>query len=157
MDGKFVVTIILCLGLGGGIKAQTHKTDSAAVAKTLHELLTICRSVNFADPKVTELGTFYKAAPYIIYRGDDKNRKWKAFAKYNNADEKKGVDNVCEKINQTANQDSLSYKILKYHTEKESEGTWHVLMVNYTKKGKERTTAYAFLKIGNKFGLGDID
>ena len=30
-------------------------------------------------------------------------------------------------------------------------------MVSYKKKGVEKTSAYAFLKIGNKFGLGDID
>lgn len=35
------------------------------------------------------MGTFYKAARYIIYRGDDKNRNWKDFANYNKADEKK--------------------------------------------------------------------
>ncbi len=35
------------------------------------------------------LGMYYKAAPYIVYRGDDKQRSWKDFANYNNADEKK--------------------------------------------------------------------
>lgn len=137
--------------------AQTKRPDSLALAKTLHELLEICRSVNFADPKVSELGIFYKAAPYIIYRGNDKSRNWKDFSNYKNADEKKGVDNVCERLNQTANQDSLGYKIVKYYTKQESEGTWHILLVNYKRKNLEKATAYAFLKIGNKFGLGDID
>lgn len=136
--------------------AQKRKSDSLEVAKTLHELLLICRSVDFADPKVTALGYFYKAAPYIIYRGDDKKRNWKDFADYSRADEKKQVDAVCEQMNRTANQDS-AYTITKYITETESEGTWHVLLVSYKKKGVEKTTAYAFLKIGKKFGLGDID
>ncbi len=126
------------------------------VAKTLHELLLICRSVDFADPKVAALGYFYKAAPYIIYRGDDKNRNWKDFADYSRSAEKMQVDAVCERINRTANQDS-AYTITKYITETESEGTWHVLLVTYKKKGVEKTTAYAFLKIGKKFALGDID
>jgi hypothetical protein len=139
-----------------GINAQKSNTDSLQVAKTLSELLTICRSVDFADPKVTLMGTFYKAAPYIIYRGDDKDRNWKDFADYSKAGEKTGVDNVCELLNRTANQDS-AYKIIQYITEKESEGTWHILMVTYKKKGVEKKTTYAFLKIGNKFGLGDID
>lgn len=136
--------------------AQKSKSDSLEVAKTLHELLLICRSVDFADPKETALGYFYKAAPYIIYRGDDKKRNWKDFADYSRADEKKQVDGVCERMNRTANQDS-AYTITKYITETESEGTWHVLLVSYKKKGVEKTTAYAFLKIGKKFGLGDID
>jgi hypothetical protein len=30
-------------------------------------------------------------------------------------------------------------------------------MVTYKRKGVDKTTAYAFLKVGNRFGLGDID
>lgn len=71
--------------------------------------------------------------------------------------DKKGVDDVCERINRTVNQDSSGCKIIKYFTKKESEGTWHVLIVSYKKKGVEKTAAFAFLKIGNRFGLGDID
>lgn len=136
--------------------AQTNKADSTQLANTLIELFSICRSVDFTDPKVTELGTFYKAAPFIVYRGDDKKRAWKVFADYSKPVEKNGVDNICEKINRTANQDS-NFKITQYFTETESEGTWHIMMVSYKKKAVEKTTAYAFLKINNKFGLGDID
>lgn len=137
--------------------AQANKTDSAQVAKTLHELLRICRTVDFADPNVIKLGTFYKAAPYIVYRGDDKSRSWKVMSDYTKEYDKKGVDDICERLNRTANQDSSGYKIINYRSEKESEGTWHVLMVSYKKKGVEKRAAYAFLKIGNRFGLGDID
>ncbi len=157
MKLKYLLLLLLAAGISLVSKAQKSKTDSLQLAKTLHELLTICRTVDFADPKVKELGTFYKAAPYIVYRGDDKKRAWKVFADYTKTDEKKGVDEVCERINRTANQDSSGYKIIKYFTETESEGTWHVLMVTYKKKDVEKTTAYAFLKIGNKFGLGDVD
>ena len=157
MKFKYLHLLFMLMLLHSALKAQTPKADSAQVAKTLHELLLICRSVNFADPKVKQLGTFYKAAPYIVYRGDDKARAWKVMSDYTKEYDKKGVDDVCERINRTANQDSLGYKIIKYFTEKESEGTWHVLMVSYKKKGVEKTAAFAFLKIGNRFGLGDID
>ena len=60
------------------------------------------------------------------------------------------------KINQGLNQDS-SYVIEKYFTETESEGTWHLLMINYIKKGDAKKVAYAFLKINGRLGLGDID
>ena len=99
---------------------------------------------------------FYKAAPYIIYRGSDEKRAWKDFANYSIAEEKKGVDAVCIRINESVNRDS-SYRIVKYVTEKESEGKWHILMMSYIKNGAEKKTAFAFLKIGNRFGLGDID
>jgi hypothetical protein len=157
MKLKYLLLLMMAFTAGFNAEAQANKTDSAQLAKTLHDLLRICRKVNFADPNVTKLGTFYNAAPYIVYRGDDKTRAWKVMADYTNAYEKKGVDEVCERINRTANQDSSGYKIIKYITEKESEGTWHVLMITYKIKGVEKKAAYAFLKIGNKFGLGDID
>jgi hypothetical protein len=157
MKLKTLLLPVLLVILNSHAKAQANKADSLQVAKTLNELLLICRSVNFADPQVSKLGTFYKAAPFIVYRGDDKKRAWKTMSDYTNEYEKKGVDDVCERINRTANQDSSGYKITKYFTEKESEGTWHVLMVSYKKKGMEKSAAFAFLKIGQKFGLGDID
>jgi hypothetical protein len=157
MKLKYLPLLMIAFTAGFNAEAQTNKTDSAQVAKTLHDLLRICRTVNFADPNVAKLGTFYNAAPYIVYRGDDKKRAWKTMSDYTIAYEKKGVDEVCERINRTANQDSSGYRIVKYITGKESEGTWHVLMVTYKAKGIEKKAAYAFLKIGNKFGLGDID
>lgn len=137
--------------------AQKHNSDSLQVAQLLHELLTICKTAGFSNAEVSKPGVFYKAAPHIIYRGNDKTRAWKVFTDYSKPEDKQRVHEICHKINQTANQDSSGYKISKYYTEKESEGTWHVLMATYTKKGKEKITAYAFLKIGNKFGLGDVD
>jgi hypothetical protein len=157
MKSTCLLLLISTLTTGSVANAQVNKTDSALVAKTFHDLLRICRTVDFADPNSTKLGTFYKAAPYIVYRGDDKNRAWKTMADYTKEYDKKGVDDICERINRTANRDSAGYKIVKYITKKESEGTWHVLLVMYKVKGVEKTAVYAFLKIGNKFGLGDID
>ncbi len=157
MKLKYLLLLMIAFTAGYKANAQANKTDSAQVAKTLHDLLRICRTVDFADPNVTKLGTFYKAAPYIVYRGDDKKRAWKTMSDYNNEYEKKGVDDICERINRTANRDSTGYKITKYITGKESEGTWHVLMVSYNVKGIDKKASYAFLKIGNRFGLGDID
>lgn len=137
-------------------QAQNSPVDSAAAAATLKNLFSICKTVDFKDPKTQELGTFYKAAPYIVYRGEDKKRAWKDFANYSKEDEKKGVDETCLRINETVNRDT-AYTITRYFTEKESEGTWHILLVRYHKKGTMREAAFAFLKIGNKFGLGDID
>jgi len=153
---RYLVPFLLLFLTSPCLNAQTNATDSLQVAKTLKALLAICRSVDFADPKTAELGAFYKAAPYIVYRGDDKKRSWKDFANYNNPAEKKGVDEICLRINETVNRDS-SYKIVRYTTEKESEGTWHILMISYKKKGAEKKAAFAFLKIGGRFGLGDID
>ena len=156
MTFKHFILLIAAFSSLSFAKAQNKKADSTAAAATLKSLLSICKNVDFADPKTTKLGTFYKAAPSIIYRGSDKKRAWKDFANYSNAEEKKGVDEVCFRINGSVNRDS-SYKIIKYFTEKESEGIWHVLTVSYKKNGTEKKASFAFLKIGKRFGLGDID
>ena len=152
---KIIPTIILIL-VFSNINAQNNINDSAKVASTLKELLIICRSVDFADPNTTSLGTFYKAAPYIIYRGDDKKRAWKDYANYKNTTEKEGVDNVCYKINSTINQDT-NYTITGYEKNTESEGVWHILLIEYVRKGEKKKIAFAFLFVKNRFGLGDID
>ncbi len=136
--------------------AQNTKADSAAVAATLKELFTVCRAVDFKDPQSIELGVFYKAARFIVYRGEDKARAWKEVANYRKEEDKKGVDEICLRINGTVNRDT-GYHIIKYLTEKESEGTWHVLIVTYNKQGVTKQATFAFLKIGDKFLLGDID
>lgn len=150
---RYIIFILLCISASA--KAQSAD-DSAKVARVFQQLLQICKTVDFNDPQVRTLGTFYKAAPYIVYRGSDKKRNWKAMADYKNAEEKKGVDETCSRINSTVNRDN-NYHIIRYFTEKESEGLWHILVVTYKKKNVEKKALFAFLKIGGSFGLGDID
>jgi hypothetical protein len=156
---SLIIFFFLFCGFGI-VHAQNGKpgtpADSIKIVKRLQELLFICRNVDFADPKTSELGLFYKAAPYMAYRGEDKARNWKDAANYKNPEEKKGVDDACFKINQTLNQDS-AYKIERYMTQAESEGIWHVLLITYMKKGKEKKVVYAFIKVKDEFVLGDID
>ena len=156
MKSKKIILLLNAIFLFSFANAQYKKADSTSIAKIVKSLLAICKNVDFADTNTTKLGTFYKAAQHIIYQGNDEKRKWKSFANYRDAEDKKGVDQVCTRINESVNRDS-SYTIVKYFTEKESEGIWHILMVSYKKKGIEKKSAFAFLKIGNRFGLGDID
>ncbi len=146
--------LVFCCFLLISIMAKAQ--DSAKVAARLTELLAICKNVDFSDPKTSQLGLFYKAAPYIVYQGDDKTRKWKALADYTKADEKEQVDNICLDINQSVNQDP-EYRITGFETNKESEGTWYVIHISYKKKDRIRNIAFAFLKIGDAYALGDID
>ena len=156
MKSRSICLFLIAILSASALQAQNAKADSSAVAATLKELCKVCRSFDFKDPQTIELGVFYKAARFIAYRGEDKARSWKDAANYRKADEKKGVDEVCERINGTINRDT-AFKIIKYLTEKESEGTWHVLVVTYNKKGVTKQATFAFLKIGEKFLLGDID
>lgn len=153
---KYFLLIFINIYFLHPVEAQNENSDSTQVVQTLITLLEICKNVDFNDPETIKSGYFYKAAPYIVYRGEDKSRAWKTIANYAQPEEKAGVDNICEKINRTINQDK-HYIIKNYFTETESEGTWHVLMINYLKKDVEKEIAFAFLKIGERFALGDID
>jgi hypothetical protein len=153
---KVIFSFFISVLIFNHTSGQSSVSDSASVVTILKELLNICAKVDFGDPKVQTLGTFYKAAPYIVYQGENEQRKWKDIADYTKPEDKKGVDEVCYRINNTVNQDS-SYQIIKYATERESEGTWHVLIVSYIRKGQPKKSAFAFLKIRNRFALGDID
>lgn len=130
--------------------------DSAEVANSLKVLVAICKNADWVAGNTASPVNFSKAAPFIIYRGADKNRAWKVFADYDNAEDKKSVDEICNRINRSINLDS-NYSIIKYFTEKESEGVWYVLVVKYTKNETAKKAAYAFLKLGKRFALGDID
>ncbi len=155
MYTKYFTLLIFSFTLLPFAKAQ-RKADSALAVKTLQLLLAVCKKADITSPDKKATGSFFRAAPYIVYRGEDKTRAWKTFADYNKPEDKKRVDEVCNRINETINRYSI-FRIVKYHSEKESEGTWHVLTLLWKKNGKEKETAFAFLKIGNRFGLGDID
>jgi hypothetical protein len=152
---KKITLLILSLLLLQFIKAQ-RKADSALAVKTFQLLLAACKKADITSTREKATDGFFRAAPYIAYRGSDKKRAWKTFANYRKAEDKQAVDEVCTRINETVNRDS-SYRIVKYLTQKESEGDWHVLMVQYNDSGVERGAIFAFLKIGKRLGLGDID
>ncbi|MFN8243513.1 MAG: hypothetical protein U0X40_05610 [Ferruginibacter sp.] len=153
---RYTLLLLMNLAIAIPVVAQATRTDSARIASTLTELARICRSVDFKDPKTQEQGSFYKAASYIVYRGEDNKRKWKDFANYRDAAERKAVDEVCLRINATINRDP-AFRITGYQTQKESEGTWHALTVSYTVEGESRSLLFAFLYVKGRYALGDID
>ena len=152
---KFITTLTMLL-LTATSFAQKQAGDSVAVAKVLTGLLQICREAELGGQNATKPCTFTKAARYIVYRGEDKSRRWKDFSDYTRENEKQHVDEICARINKTVNQDSR-YQLLDYATNKESEGTWHTVTVAYSKNGEERRALFAFLFIKGRFVLGDID
>ncbi|HKI79101.1 MAG TPA: hypothetical protein VKA26_11220 [Ignavibacteriaceae bacterium] len=148
--------ILSFLVLFTNISFTQSSSAEDSVKSTFKQLAEICRSVDFSDPLTTELGAFYKAAPYIVYTGNDKSRKWKDTCNYKNVLERRMVNEACYRINETVNQ-SEDFKFGKFLTETESEGTWYAIEVIYNKKGKEKKNLFAFLKVHGRFVLGDID
>lgn len=123
-----------------------QESDGEDVKDVLEKLLGLVHKDNFAD-----------AAPLIAYRGDDQARRWKSTCNYQAEDEKQYVDKLCAKLQ--ALQSGLEKKqYLEFIREKESEGEWNVWVVQLIyEDGNKEETAFAFLKIGDSYALGDID
>jgi hypothetical protein len=153
---KNFIVVLFLLSLSKPSNAQSRNEDSIKVVNTLLYILQNSAHVNFSDTNVLKLGTFYKVAPYIVYRGKDLKRKWKDNCNYALEEDKLGVDEICFKLNRTINKVD-TFIIEKYSTEKESEGIWHILTISFNLKGKNKVMQFAFLKPGKTYLLGDID
>lgn len=154
MKIKFLTCCLALLFLHNQGVAQAN--DSSRVVQTLQQFLTICKSIDPVNDGAKSAKHLKNAAGYIIYRGNDNKRNWKDYANANDAKEKAQVERICSRVNNSINRDS-NYKITKYTTEKESEGVWHIVYATYMQEGIQKEIIFAFLKVNNRFGIGDID
>jgi hypothetical protein len=118
--------------------------QSEQVGDRLHKLFVLCFTDNYKD-----------ASKYIVYRGADTTRKWKDVYDFDREDEKKEIISVCKEIKSYL-EEGGDYELTDFSQEEESEGKWYVWLVEF-KKGSHRKVHFAFLKIGKKYALGDID
>jgi hypothetical protein len=134
------------------MKAQNNN-DSLLVSRVFNDFVSVTRKVNVYHPNEMD---YSLSARYIVYRGEDTTRKWKDVCNYQNELEKINVDNVCLRLMKYLTPAS-DYKIVNYITEVQEEGQWHVLMVVFNSLSGTKEVAFAFLKIGDTFAIGDID
>ncbi|MCP4443123.1 MAG: hypothetical protein GY810_29805 [Aureispira sp.] len=99
---------------------------------------------------------YTKLAAMIVYRGTDQARKWKDVCNPNNSKELDHVKSGSDRIKKYLGED-FKYTHKECISETESEGTWHVLILNTTYRGEQKERAFAFLEIKGTFALGDID
>lgn len=88
----------------------------------------------------------------LVYRGDDENRKWKSVMNENDPDEKQQADQFMKRVAKLI-LPCENYEVGDLRSDRESEGLWIVLEMNCG----EKIISFAFLKIGGRFLLGDID
>lgn len=91
------------------------------------------------------------AARYIAYRGSNDSRDFKDTFKPEVQKELDEIVDVCGAFDEM--ELARGFKVKSYQTETESEGKWHILVVN----GAEGEAALAFLLIKGRYALGDID
>ena len=97
------------------------------------------------------------AAPYLIYRGrTDKARGFQDSLNMSNPDEqemaKKGCAELLERLG-----DNGSYTFTSISKKRASEGVWYAAFAKIEKNKKPGDRVFAFLKLKDKFVLGDID
>ena len=126
-------------------KSSSGNSTEAKVKKQFEKILELVKKEDYK-----------KLAPLIVYRGEDKARKWKDICSATEAIELDRVKNIASKIKKYLGED-FKYSYDKYESETESEGTWHVLILKTTYKGESKNRAFAFLEIKGVFALGDID
>jgi len=125
--------------------AETPDPEGIKARKSLLELFDFCGS-----------GDYEKAAEYIVYRGPDETRKWKSVCDYGNAEEKKQVEGVCGRIKGYLTI-SDRFELGQFTTEEESEGKWLVWEVIFFAGEKKEKVYFAFLQVGERYAVGDID
>lgn len=99
---------------------------------------------------------YINLAKMVVYRGDDKDRKWKDVCNPLVAEELRQAEGVGQQVKKYLGED-FKYTYKEYVSETESEGTWHVLILKTTYRGEAKDRAFAFLEIKGVFALGDID
>ncbi|MEO1654133.1 MAG: hypothetical protein AAFU64_11335 [Bacteroidota bacterium] len=120
--------------------------EAKKLKKVVKKILSLC-----------EKASDKKLAPYVIYRLNDPQRKWKDAYQANNPEELGRVTRLRKYI-----QENYliydKYSFVKYQEEIESEGKWQVWELHFEGGDRaDKKTFFAFLKIKGRFVLGDID
>lgn len=101
-------------------------------------------------------------ATFMVARGDDPIRRWKAPADLSDASERAFVeqthDELVDLLAQVQHADGgFEYEVVEFVIEPESEGQWHVLEVSFETGAREVSAMFAFLPLGEAYYLGEIE
>lgn len=137
---KYISILFLILAVGNVMNVQAKKKKPADEVKSaLIEIFELCQNNNDNE-----------LAKYIVYRGSDKDRKWKDVCNADNADELDQVVKIRERIN-GLNMDD--YKFVKFEKSKKGSDTWYV----WSMKFGGDAVVFACLKVGDTYAIGDMD
>lgn len=95
------------------------------------------------------------AAAYVVYRGPDAARNWKDLANYDDAKEKRRVDDVVARVRGLLARGAPKFGA--FRSERESEGEWLVWEVTFGEGDVAKKAQFAFLDVKGTLALGDID
>ena len=148
---RFLILLAALLAGCSGVQSSVPAPQRAVEAR-LADLLATASAPNASTATL---------APFLIARGEDKTREWKVPADLSIASERAYVESTLTDLQGLLTQvrqpdGSLEYEVIEFVVEPESEGQWHVLMVEF-ETGNEMEAMFAFLPLGGTYYLGDID
>lgn len=101
-----------------------------------------------------DAGNAELAAPLIIYRGSDTERRYKKALKASQTDEAAQAMQICRRITQRMGEIHSYGDVMA----REKKGVrWFAIEAGHTYRGREKKTVFAFVEIAGKLYLGDID
>lgn len=136
-------------------KAQS---DSSLLVNDFEKLVTLCfdRTDTLKIEGQDEPRFYKRAASHILYVGLDSASSWTRTTNYDSTEDQDIVDAFCLDLMQQL--DSLNnFKVFGYFKEKEDEFEWHVLELAHGDMENPEFLYLGFLKLEEKFALGDID
>lgn len=136
---KYLLTVGLMLVFFSSY-AQGGK-EGEEVQAVIHKIFDLCEKEQDA-----------KLAQFMVYRGADKERKWKDVC---TGKELEQVQKIRKRIQKRIL--PYEYEFVQFISEKESEGVWYVWEMKVIKGDEAKKIYLAFLKIKGGYALGDID
>ncbi|MDM8522783.1 hypothetical protein QUF80_05360 [Desulfococcaceae bacterium HSG8] len=131
------------------LSADKKQSSPQKIVKDVKTLLT----------KMFELartGKNQKLAEYILYMGKDQARRGKNVVNYANADDKIQTDSVARIIKGYLDQ-YPSHEFTEFMVQIKDDGEWYAWEVTFKKDGKTEKAIFGFLKLKDRYLLGDID
>jgi|GEM_PF-2862917 len=143
MLAKLCILILLfCNALGA-----FEKND---LIEAVTRLKTACGTPDYSKAPLL----YAEAAKFIAYTGHDRARKYKIRADYTQAEDQRGVNSVCERINNRVAAIDAWGEIL---TQRKRDQNWYAIEGQHTFRKRIRKVIFAFVEIEGKLYLGDID
>ena len=133
-------------GPGHSLSSRAQPEKSQQLRHRLSQLFALCQANNLK-----------RTAAYCVYRGPDEARRWHDVYHFAAKDEREEIESICYRIRNYLHE-SKSYQFGRFWCKEQLEGEWCAWEVRWFRRtGAAENVAFAFLKVGRRYALGDID
>jgi hypothetical protein len=96
-------------------------------------------------------------APWLVFKSGNTAETWKRSLRYNDDEEQLAIEKECAKL-QVLVTGLQDYSYVEFASTQDAEGEWLIWKVklNY-QDGENEASTFAFLKVGDRYLLGDIE